>query len=304
MLEFLGSVWNEGIIRPMVNSLVALYMGLFQNFGLSIIVFTVIISVITLPLTLKSIRQTQAMTAMNPRLQEMKRRYAGDRQRMGQEQMRLFKEYGISPLGCLGPLVVQMPVLYGLYLAIIKTLPSTPERLVELSGLLYSWLPGVSAALPLNSRFLGMDLGVFGGAQGVVGYVLVVLVGVSMWISTKLTTPPAADATGQQTQMMMQWIMPAMVGFFSLSFPVGLSVYWVASNLFRILLQGAVAGPRSLIFWKSTQASLAVAVAPAPVKEIADNGIPGDGSKDRRRGDRVRSQGARRRSGRGRDRGR
>ena len=113
----------------MVNSLVVIYLVLFDNFGLSILVFTATVRILTFPLTVKQLRQTRAMSQLAPRIQEIQKKHAGDRQRVSQETFRLYKEHGVNPVGCLGPLVVQMPILIGLYWALIKVLPSNPENL-------------------------------------------------------------------------------------------------------------------------------------------------------------------------------
>ena len=158
MLDFLGLMWEQLIQGPMVNSLVFLYAILFDNFGLSILLFTVIIRVITLPLTLKQIRLTRNMSVLQPKVKALQEKYKNDRSKLSQETMKLYREHGMNPFGCLGPMLVQMPIWIGLYQAIIQTLPSQPERLIGLSEKLYSWLPLVNEAVPLNSGFLWLNL--------------------------------------------------------------------------------------------------------------------------------------------------
>ena len=159
-MEFLGGIWNGAIIRPMINSLVILYELAFSNFGISIILFTLIIRAILFPLTVKQSKQMKAMQAIQPKLKSMQERYKNDRQKVSQETMRIYRENGINPLGCLGPMFIQFPIWIGLYQAIIQTLPSTPERLATLSNKLYWWLPSVHKAVPINGDFLGLDLAV------------------------------------------------------------------------------------------------------------------------------------------------
>src|SRR3990172_3557711 len=142
----------------MLNGIVLLYSYLFLNFGLAIIVFTLLIRVIMLPLTNKQLKSTKAMMAIQPKMKEMQQRYAKDKQKLAQEQMRLYKEYGVNPLGCLGPMLIQFPIWIGLYQAIIQVLPQSPNSLMDLSSKLYSWLPQVHTVGPLNSRFLWLDL--------------------------------------------------------------------------------------------------------------------------------------------------
>ena len=157
-MEFISLLWNELILNPMLNGLVALYSILGKNFGITIIVFTILVRVLTLPLTLRQIRSTKRMSDLQPRLQAIQRRYSKDRARISQETMKLYRESGINPMGCLGPMVIQFPIWIGLYLSIIRLLPTSPESLAGLSAHLYTWLPLVNEVVPLNSHFLWLDL--------------------------------------------------------------------------------------------------------------------------------------------------
>jgi YidC/Oxa1 family membrane protein insertase len=132
---------------------------------------------------------------------------------------------------------IQFPIWIGLYQAILQTVPSTPEKLVGLSGHLYMWLPMIEEVIPLDSSFLWLDLAVPDKY-----WVLPVLVGVSMWFMQKMTTMPAMDDRQASTNRMMLWMMPFMFGFFSLQFPSGLALYWVISNLAGIVIQGFITG--------------------------------------------------------------
>ena len=152
------SIFNAILIDPMVNIMVVLYTILFSNFGLAIIVFTIIVRLATLPLQMKQTRQMKAMTALQPRMKEIQARYAKEPQRKTKETMRLYKEAGVNPVGCIGPMAVLMVVLVALYQALVKTLPTTPDHLIGLSQRLYSWNPVAETAVPINSNFLGMDL--------------------------------------------------------------------------------------------------------------------------------------------------
>jgi YidC/Oxa1 family membrane protein insertase len=289
-LEFIGFIWNQVIIGPMINILVLLYSLLFHNFGVAILVFTVIIRLATLPLTLRQINMTQGMSKLQPLLKEIQRKYADDRQRVSQETMRLYKENGVNPLGCLGPMVIQMPIWIGLYQAIINTLPTNPEALVGLSQKLYSWLPLVNQAVPLDSHFLWLDLAVPDRAP-----VLPVLVGLSMFAVQKMTTMPSADARQAQTNQMMLWMMPLMLTFFSFSLPSGLSLYWVASNLIQMAIQYYRTGWGNLI--PAPKAGPAPQItAVQPDKEMVRDGNNGSDRPVSTRGNRNRPKPARRRT--------
>lgn len=299
----LGLIWNEGIIRPMLNALVLLYAYLFHNFGLAIVVFTLFIHMLTLPLTLRQIRQTKAMSELQPKMKELQKRFGKDRQRMQQETMRLYREYGVNPIGCLGPLVIQMPILIGLYWAVIKTLPTSPESLLDLSGTLYRGIPITTEVVPVSGRFLWMDLAVPDGTG-----ILAILVAGSMWLQQKMSTTPSADPNQARQQRMMLWMLPIFFAFLAFTLPSGLTFYIFVSNLFRIATQYFITG----------KGSLAPAPQPAPAaqgagpsKEMSQHDGTqttarehGGSGQDRRRGNRHRSRGARRRTRRSRNRGR
>jgi YidC/Oxa1 family membrane protein insertase len=160
-LDFFFVLWNEVIIRPMLNTLMVLYVVCFNNMGLAIIAFTILVRLVTLPLTLKQIRQMRRMSELQPRMREIQERYSGDRARVSQETMKLYRESGVSPIGCLGPLVVQLPILIGLFRVLIQTLFTKPEDLVDLSQKLYPWITFVPihSAAPLSDTFLWLKLG-------------------------------------------------------------------------------------------------------------------------------------------------
>ena len=295
-MELIFYVWNQIIIGPMINILVLMYALFFGNFGVSILVFTVLIRVATFPLTLKQIRMTKKMSEIQPLTTEIRQKYPDDKQKQSQETMRLYKEKGVNPLGCLGPMFIQMPIWIGLYQAIIQTLPDHPERLVSLSQKLYAWLPLVNESIPLDSRFLWLDL------AEPPRFILPVLVGISMWAVQKTSMVQPADPRQAQTTQMMLWLMPMMLMFFSFSLPSGLSLYWVASNLIQMGIQYFVAGWGNLLPTRRSGPSAQPSPAQS-VKEIVEDGNnEGSDGEDGRGSHRNRPRTARRRprSGRGR----
>jgi len=234
------NIWDIAILQWMINFLIVLSHFLFNNFGLTIIIFTIIIRFILLPLTLRQLRATKKMQDLQPQLVELQRKYAKDKQRLAQEQMRLYRESGVSATGCAIPMIIQFPIWIGLYQSIVLALAVNPEALLNLSRYLYSWAVPL-ATLPLNNSFLGLNL-----ASGNV--ILAVIVGITMWVQQKMVTPTNQDPrTAQQSQMML-WMMPIIFTFFSLSFPSGLAIYWVVSNIFSIVVQYFVTGWGGLSF--------------------------------------------------------
>jgi YidC/Oxa1 family membrane protein insertase len=299
LTDIFGVFWNQGIMRPMINLLLILYTYLFQNFGLAIMAFTVIVHFLTLPLTLRQIRQTKAMSEIQPRIQDLRKRYGQDRQRMSQETMRLYKEFGVSPVGCLGPLIIQMPILIGMYWAVIRVLPTSPERLMELGNMLYPGIAVIHSVVPVNGNFLWMDLSV----PDNVG-ILAILVAGSMWLMQKMSTVPSTDPVQAKQQRLMLWMMPAFFAILAFTLPSGLSFYIFVSNLFRLVTQYFVGGWGSLR--PSTQAVPAgvasALITPSAAKEQDSDGDTrqlGSGSEERRGSHRNRPKGARRRTRRG-----
>jgi YidC/Oxa1 family membrane protein insertase len=226
--------WDIIAIGPMINVLLVLSHYLFHSFGLAIIALTIAVNAVLYPLTMRQIRSTQAMQSLQPRLAELQKKYARDRQTLAQEQMRLYRESGMSPVGCLVPMIIQLPVWIALFQAIMRLVAVIPENFLGLSQYLYSW-PIVYTTLPLQNSFLGLNL-----AQG--NLIMAVLVGGSMWLQQKMTTPPSADPNMQMQSRMMLWMMPLMFAFISLSFPSGLALYWITSSVIRVGMQYYVVG--------------------------------------------------------------
>lgn len=244
-------MWDALIINPMVNTLLWIYDILWNNFGLAIIVFTLLVRLITLPLTFSQMKSTQKMQELqkSKRWQEIQKKYKGEREKLAQEQMKIYKEMGINPFGSCLPTLIQFPIIIGLYQAVIRALAVTPTQMLELSNHIY---PFVNAAglIPLNNRFLWMDLAqperlyVFG-----VGIpVLAIFVVITTYVQSKLMTPPAQPGDqGAQMAQAMNLYMPFLMGWLAYSFSSGLALYFVASNLFSIIQYAAMGN----VNWRS-----------------------------------------------------
>ncbi|MCL4505716.1 MAG: YidC/Oxa1 family membrane protein insertase [Chloroflexi bacterium] len=222
----MGNIFDILVVNPMTNVLLLIYDVLFHNYVLAIIVLTIIIRLATLPLTLKQQVSSLKMAAMQPQIKAIQEKYKNDPQKLSEEM----RKVGFNPLGGCLPLLIQFPILIGLYNAILRTLAVTPISLLELGKHIYGFLPNLSSLVPVNSTFLGvLDLG-----QPDKLFIIPILVIATTYFSTKLTTPPSTDATSKQTNQMMSMMMPVMFGFFMLSAPAGLGVYWIVSNLIGI----------------------------------------------------------------------
>ena len=146
---------------------------------------------------------------------------------------------GVNPLGCLGPQLIQFPIFIGLYIVIRTTLSQHPEDVLKLNDRLYDFQI-VQAALPFDTGFLGMDLSSNGNV------ILVAVIFASMWLTQRISSARSLSRPGsQQAQMnqMMQWMLPAMFGWFALVVPAGLGLYWAASTLIGLVLQWVFVGP-------------------------------------------------------------
>ncbi len=243
MLDFLGATFNLVFVQPLVNLLVVMYALLGHNFVLATLGATVLVQLVTWPLTMKSLESSKKMQALqtSDEWKAVQKKYGKDREKMAQETMRMYKEAGVNPAaGCL-PTLVQMPLLIAFYYAINLLLAVNPESLLDLTRHLYRAIPFIAEiakqTIPLQSQFLWLNL-----ARPDPFYVMPVLVAASTWFSQQTMSVPSADPQQASMNKQMQIMMPIMFGFFTLSFPSGLAIYWVISSLVRMVIQGFTQG--------------------------------------------------------------
>jgi YidC/Oxa1 family membrane protein insertase len=239
--------WNI-FVGFMINVLLYIYSLLGQNFGIAIILFTVLIRAVTHPLTVKQLKGSTAMAEMqqDKRWIEAQKKYKNDKEKLSQEQMKLYKELGINPLASCLPTLIQLPIIIGLYQAVIQALASTPLEILKLTNHIYSSFLNVGALLPLNNRFLWMDLGK-PDLINIPGMpfplpILAILVVITTYVQSKLTTPPSSNPGDQSAQIsgMMTIYMPLLMGYMAFTLASGLSLYFVASNVIGILQYAAL----------------------------------------------------------------
>ena len=225
-------IWNDIMLNPIMNGLIIIANALGDNFGLAIIAFTVIVRAVTYPLTLRQLRATRAMQVMQPQMQAIQKKYK-DPKRRQEEMMKLYREAGFNPLGCLWPMLVQIPIWIALYQVIRRTLGDTPEQLLSLSSRLYDW-DYITQAIPLDRDFLFLDLGARSFEQNLP---LALVVAVTAFVQQKLSTARTSggDERAQSTSRMMLWLFPIMFGWFTFQVPAGLGLYWVATSVFTIV---------------------------------------------------------------------
>jgi YidC/Oxa1 family membrane protein insertase len=229
------------------------FFELIPNYGLSIIFLTLVVNILMFPLTLKQTRSTRAMTEIQPEVKKLQKEYKDDQETLQKEMMALYKEKGVNPAGCLFPMLIQMPIWFGLFrllrdpLNATSTKPDATSFIPETSSLYEKLSSGA------HSRFLGMDLGIspsevitadtgfdFGAALPYILVVLVVL-GTAYFQQWQTTRGQKQDSDQARQMQMITKIMPLMFGFFAYTFPAGLNMYFVTANVFRI-------GQQALIF--------------------------------------------------------
>ncbi|WP_322807764.1 YidC/Oxa1 family membrane protein insertase [Thermanaerothrix sp.] len=236
-------MWDALIITPFVNALLFIYNLVGQNFGLAIILFTLLIRLITHPLMVKQIKGAKAMQELqkNEKWLKIQEKYKNDREKLAQEQMALYRELGINPFASCLPTLIQFPIIIGLYQSLIIALASTPIELLNLIRHIYPALLKVEALIPLNSQFLWMDLGLperLALPFLPVGIpILAIVVTVTTYLQGKLMTPPSANPKDQSAMFsnMMNLYMPFLMGYLALTLASGLALYFVVSNLIGIL---------------------------------------------------------------------
>jgi YidC/Oxa1 family membrane protein insertase len=231
-----STIWHEGLIRPMLNVVLFLYTYLGRSFVIAITALTLVLRLATMPLQIKQVRASRKMAAVQPLMAELQKKYGGDKERLVQEQQKLYREAGVSPLGGCLPTLVQFPIWIGLYQSINSILPDTPLELMNLGKNVYAGFKPIIDILPLQSRFLWLNL----ATPDPTPFVLPVLVAGTMWLQQKLMTQPGGDPQQASMNQTMQLMMPLMFGYFTMQFSSGLALYFVISNVIGIALQWGI----------------------------------------------------------------
>ena len=228
----------DAFITLMINILLFIYDLIGNNFGWAIIIFTILVRVVTYPLNARQTKSSKAMQELqnSKKWQDIQKKYKDDKEKLAQKQMEVYQEMGISPFGSCLPLLIQFPIIIGLYQAIIRTLAVTPLQLVNLS----KHITDAANLIPIQSKFWWMELSEPERLPilGIGIPVLAILVVITSYIQTKMITPPggAAGDGGQGAQMTqaMTLYMPFLMGYLALTFASGLALYFIATNLASI----------------------------------------------------------------------
>ena len=172
------------------------------SYGLAIIIMTILIKLILSPLTAKQIASTRAMSRIQPKMKELQARYKDDKVTLNQKMSELYKSEGVNPLaGCL-PLLIQMPIMIGIFYGIRDFQYAGPSA--------FLWMQSIADPDPY--------------------YILPILSALTTFIQSKQTMPPSDNPQGK----IMLYFMPLFIGYISLKFPAGLVLYWVVMNIMQI----------------------------------------------------------------------
>lgn len=212
--------WGPGFIRPFSKLVISVFKFLHNyipNYGWVLIIFSILVKIVVFPLTRKSYVSMHEMQKLQPLMAELKEKYANDPQRMNKETMKLYKEHGVNPLsGCL-PMLLQMPLLWSIFLVFRNTIQLRQEPFIlwikDLSA------PDTIATLPFSLPFLGSEL-----------HIIPLLMGATMFLQQKMTMR-------DPKQKAMVYIMPLFLTFIFYSFPSGLNLYYTLFNVFSMLQQ-------------------------------------------------------------------
>jgi len=211
--------WISFVLSWLLN---VLFSGLFSKifdawgWGFAIVTLTIIIRAVMWPLQNKSTRAMKRMSKLQPEMKELREKYADDPGRMNQEMMKMYREYGINPLGGCLPLLVQIPIFFGFYIML--------QYAVELRQQSFLWvedlaLPDTVAKLPFSLPFLGDGVNL-----------LPTVMAVTMVLQMALT-----PKTGDKMQRRLFMMMPIIFFFFCYNFASALALYWTTSNIFAIV---------------------------------------------------------------------
>ncbi|MDQ7830497.1 MAG: membrane protein insertase YidC [Desulfovibrionaceae bacterium] len=204
--------WFDFIAKPLLILLDFLH-GYVGNYGVAIILLTIIIKIVFWPLTHKSYKSMDQLRKLQPLMAQIREKHKDDRQKMNEEMMRLYKTYKVNPAGGCLPMVVQIPVFIGLYQALLNAIELRHAPFIaHVPFTDIVWLADLSVKDPF--------------------YVTPIVMGATMFLQQKMTPAP-----GDPTQAKIMLALPIVFTFMFLNFPSGLVVYWLVNNVLSIAQQ-------------------------------------------------------------------
>ena len=211
--------WFDVMAKPVLHLLIFLY-GYVHNYGLAIILVTILIKAAFWPIAQKGMKSMKTMQKLQPKMAKLREKYANDKEQLNREMVQLYKTYKVNPVGGCLPMLLQIPVFFALYKVLLQTieLRHAPFML---------WITDLSAPDRLP---IGIDIPYLGGIP-----VLTLLMGGSMFLQQKMT-----PTTGDPTQAKIMMFLPIVFTFMFINFASGLVLYWFMNNLLSIAQQYAI----------------------------------------------------------------
>ncbi len=237
----------SAIFDPIFNALAALLAACYSisgNYAVAIALFTVIIMLASTPLTLKSTRSMMAMQRVQPELKRLQTKYKGDRERLNQEMMALYQREGINPLGGCLPQLVQLPIFFILF-RLLRGLSFTPKGAVNFEPKYLDHGTRLYKDLASGNQMVSFGIDLARQANNVVRQsvveaipylILIAITGVTAWYQQKQMQARQSESTAptnSQQQMLMK-VMPYTLPLFSFFMPLGMVIYFIISNLWRV----------------------------------------------------------------------
>ncbi len=238
----IGQLFNTIIFQPLFNGLIFIY-HIIPDLGVAIILLTIIIKLILLLPSKSMIVSQKRLQEMQPKLQELQKKYKDNREELGRQMMRFYKDNKVNPFSSCLPLLIQFPILIGLYrvfLAVSHTDPTTGILATQQLANLYGPLVAQYTVTPINHMFLG-----FVNLSAMHNWPLAILAGLAQfWQSKMLISKQPPKVEGSRDESMasamskqMTYFFPIIIIYFSLRFPAGLALYWLVSTLFTVAQQ-------------------------------------------------------------------
>lgn len=223
-------MWSE-IWSAIVNGLFFLMQFFYKitgNYGLAIILLTLLIRLLILPITLRQTKSMIVLQKLQPELKKIQEKYKDDKERLSQEMMKFYREHKVNPFSGCFPLIIQLPIFIALYTAIRTYLLTPPTALL---GNIFMIFPGANLSLAFkNTSFLWIKSLADTTRIADPLFVLVILLGLTTWYSQK-------QVMSDPKQKNLLIIMPLFTVFIGLSLPAGVVLYWLVTNAFQILQQ-------------------------------------------------------------------
>lgn len=256
------NVFSLLITTPLGYILSAIY-SLVQNYGMAILIFTVVVKLILMPLLAKQQKSMQQMQKVQPLLEKAQKKYANDKQKLQQETLKIYQENNVSPAGGCLPLLIQFPIIIGLYQVITKPLQyilhldvETIEKIAKVLSLDVAKTSQITianaisenAALiqekvgvaveAINFDFFGLNLSLTPDLKFISWlWVIPILSAITSYLVSIISRQLSGNSAANEQMKTMNIIMPLMSGYFCFIMPAGVGVYWVASNIMQVIQQ-------------------------------------------------------------------